>query len=300
MPPTGSESRPKDHGAHFLQCSFSTKFITWNASLFGRKPREHDVQGFLCHHQCMLQICVGICYGRRDRLYEGSKKWKRGLEEVECWKSELQRVRAADRITHLGRFFTKGFSGSWDPSATERFSVLVHKWSAASPKLTFLFDLSALLHFSLFLVASHRSYKHLWSPLLQAQEQSLQLHFISDNVCLLHAYGVKGFVLGPERKAWASPSVCGAQAPRVGACLHVHTEVGAAGLWVMKSAHQVKKSLLEDASYNLGTSWLWMYSNMIFQTWRREKFTSVGMAVDSLSGFSLPSCSSSRWDAFQS
>lgn len=67
-------------------------------------------------------------------------------------------------------------------------------------------------------------------PITASSKTKSAVTFISETVCLLHACGVKGFVLGPERKAWASISMHGAQVPQVSVRLHVHTEAGAAGL----------------------------------------------------------------------
>lgn len=69
----------------------------------------------------------------------------------------------------------------------------------------------------------------------------------------------------PYMEPTFSESVC--------ACVYTQRQTPI-GLRVTASARGVKKSFLGDASYNWGTSWLHMYSNLIFQTWQHEMYTS--------------------------
>lgn len=148
----------------------------------------------------------------------------------------------------FGAVFHKEFSlGSGYPLSHWWISVLVGKWSAGSPNLTFLFDLSAFSRFSLLLVASHRAYKCLWSPLLQAQESSMQLHSFQKTFiyCMRLACKVLSWVLNVKRGlcilcmepkfplSLCVPASTQWQAPR-------HLGESSARLWVTKFAYYLR------------------------------------------------------------
>lgn len=94
---------------------------------------------------------------------------------------------------------------------------------------------------------------------------------IAENIYLLHASGMKALSWALNIK-WRFCMLCMEPKFSLGQCVLKCSQRGRhprerpAVLKVTKSAHQVKKSLLGNASYNSGTPWLQVYSNMIVQT----------------------------------